>query len=129
MPDVSLFARTFNVAAGACATLLAVGCATVSIPPPTDQIAVADAAVADAVAAGGPEYAVSDFRNAQRKLDRARDALALGEYVTARRYAEDAEVDARLAATRARSTKAVRAADEVQASIRALRDELARAPQ
>ena len=113
MPDVSLFARTFNVAAAACVTLLA----------------VADAAVSDAITAGGPEYAAVDFRNAQRRLDRAHDALALGDYIAARQLAEEAEVDARLAATRARSAKAVRAAAEVQASIRALREELERAPQ
>lgn len=128
MLDTSNFARSIKVAA-ACAALLAAGCATVSGPPPTDQLAVAQAAVSDASSAGGPEYASADYRNAQRKLTGAHAALSVGDNRTARDLAEEAEVDARLAATRARSTKAVRAAAEVQASIRALRDEIARTPQ
>ncbi|HEX6136712.1 MAG TPA: DUF4398 domain-containing protein [Casimicrobiaceae bacterium] len=127
MPDISRFTHPFKFAAAACGALLAVGCATVSGPPPTAQLAVASAAISDAAAAGGPEYAGAEFRDAQRKLDRAHDALAHGDDVAARQLAEEAEADARLAATRARSTKAVRAAAEVQASNRALREELQRA--
>jgi hypothetical protein len=126
MPDNSQFARRFKFATAACMTLLAAGCATVYGPAPTDQLAVADAAVADAASAGGPEYAPVDFQNAQRRLNRAHDALATGDDLTARQLAEEAEVDARLAATRARSAKAVRADAEVQAGIRALRDEVRR---
>ena len=129
MPDISAFARTINIAAAGCIALLAAGCATVSIPAPTARLAVADAAVADAASADAPQYAAADFRNAQRKLNRAHDELAVGNYAGARDLAEEAEVDARLAATRARAAKAARAESEVQASIRALRDELARTPQ
>jgi hypothetical protein len=50
------------------------------------------------------------------------------DYTLARSLAEEAEVDARLAATTARSVKAQRAVDEVYASIRALQDELSRKP-
>ena len=71
-------------------------------------------------------YDAADLRNAQRKLDRAHDEMAQGDYAAAKNLAEEAEVDARLAATRARSDKATRAATEVQASIRALQDEITR---
>jgi hypothetical protein len=127
MQERSSFARQFKIAAAACGALAVVGCATVNGPPPTAELAVANAAISDAVGAGGPEYAGAEFRNAQRKFDRAQDAMALGDNVAARQLAEEAEVDARLAATRARSAKAVHAAAEVQASIRALREEIDRA--
>ena len=104
---------------------LLAGCATVSSPPPS-QLAVARAAVADAQSADAVTYDAADLRNAQRKLDRAHAEAARGDNVAARRLAEEAQVDARLAATRARSDKAVQAAAQVQASIRALEDEIAR---
>jgi hypothetical protein len=128
MSDLSQFARTFNIAGAGCAALLVAACATVT-PAPTARLAVADAAVADAASADAPQYAAADFRNAQRKLNRAHAEAAQGDYAGAQDLAEEAEVDARLAATRARAAKAARAEAEVQASIRALRDEMARTPQ
>ena len=101
------------------------GCASTP-PAPTEQFAVGRAAVADAVSAGGAEFAPGALRSAQDNLDRANAAMAAGRYREARRYAEDAEVDAKLAAATARSRKAERALAEVESGIRALREELAR---
>ncbi len=106
--------------------LAAAGCATT--PPPTEQIAVARSAVADAASAGGPQYATPQFRAARAKLDLAEGAMRVGDYERARLLAEDAEADARLAAAQARSEKAQRAADEVRAGIRALQDAIERQP-
>ena len=110
----------------ALAAMALAGCATT--PAPTEQMAVARAAVADAVSAGGPEYAPGVMRNAQDKLDRGNAAMAAHEYNTARRYAEEAEVDAKLAAVTARSSKAQRAVAELELGIRALKEEVARVP-
>jgi len=93
---------------------------------PTEQMAVASAAVADAVSAGGAEYAPGALVVAQNKLERGNAAIAAREYDDARRLAEEAEVDARLAAVIARSKKAQRAVAEVELGIQALRDEIAR---
>ena len=98
------------------------GCAS-SPPAPTEQFAVGRAAVADAVSAGGAEFAPVALRSAQDNLDRANAAMAAGHYRDARRFAEDAEVDAKLAAATARSRKAERALAEVESGIRALREE------
>jgi hypothetical protein len=68
------------------------------------------------------------LRAAQENIERAERAISAREYARARRLAEDAEVDARLAATKARSIKAQRAVAEVQASVRALQEELERRP-
>ena len=113
--------------AGACviAALLLGACA--SVPAPTEQVAVSRAAVADAVSAGSAEYAPASLRRAQEMLDRSNAAMVSHQYADARRFAEDAEVDARLAAMTARSEKARRAVSEVELSIQALKEELARA--
>ncbi len=103
------------------------GCA--SVPPPKEQIAVSRAAVGDAVGAGGTEYAPVAMRSAQDKLDRALAAQAAGENAQARRLAEEAEVDAKLAETRARSEKAQRAVAELREGIRILQQEIDRRPQ
>lgn len=124
----SRFTRTIKIAGAASVAMLAAGCVTVSTQPTTDALAVADAAVADAVSAEAPQYDAADLANAQRKVTRAHDELAQGNYADARDLAEEAALDARLAATRSRSTKAARAAASVQASIRALDDEIARRP-
>ncbi len=117
------------LAATAVAIVAATGlaaCATT--PPPTGQVAVAKAAIADAVSAGGEQLAPEALHIAQEKLAQADTAMAGRKYADARRLAEEAEVDARLAAVTARSTKAQLAAAELERGIQALKEELARAP-
>ena len=106
------------------ATAVIAGCA--SIPAPTEQLAVSKAAVANAVDAGGTEFAPAEMKTAQDKLDRANQAMAAKDYESARLLAEHAQVDAQLASTKARSAKAQRAALAVQEDSRVLREELDR---
>lgn len=113
------------VGCAALALLALGGCATTSNAP-VEQLAVARSAVNDAASAGSAEYAPVDLRSAQEKLDRANAAMADKRYDDARRYAESAEADAKLAAVTARSAKAQRAVNEVESGIRALREEIAR---
>lgn len=106
------------------------GCVTVATTPaPTERLAVADAAISDAISADASRYDPTDLTIAQRKLARAHDEVAQGNYDDARALAEEAAVDARLAATTARATKAADANAAVQSSIRALGAEIARTPQ
>ena len=126
MDDSTRFARAFGIAA--ITVMAGAGCATISAPPPTDRLAVADAAVADAAGADAAQLAAPELTAAQRKLMRAHQALGASDNAVARELAEEAEVDARLAATHARAVKATRAAAQVQASNQALRDEIARHP-
>jgi hypothetical protein len=106
------------------AAAIVAGCA--SVPAPTEQIAVSKAAVANAVGAGGPEFAPAEMRAAQDKLDRANQAMAAKDYERARWLAEEAQVDAQLAVTKARSAKAQKAAYALQEDSRVLREELNR---
>jgi len=110
----------------ACAAVVLGACA--STPPPTDQIAVSKVAVANAVSAGGAEYAPVELRSAQDKLDAANRSMAKKDYDDARVYAEQAQADARLAETKAESAKARKSAAVMQDDIRVLREELARNP-
>lgn len=99
-------------------------CGTTS-PPPADLTA-AEAAVEQAGDADAAERAPEPFTLAQDKLARAREAAEQEDHTTARRLAEQAEVDARLAAATARSEIAKARAAELRESIRLLREEIER---
>lgn len=107
--------------------LLFAACA--SIPPPTEQIAVSKAAVNSASSAGGNEFAPVALRSAMENMDAAERAMRTEDYLQARQYAEKAQVDAYLAAATARSSKAQRAAGELQEGNRVLRQEIDRKTQ
>lgn len=109
------------------ATVMFAGCA--SIPPPTEQIALAKMAASNASDAGANQLAPAEMQTAENKLDQAIQAMAIEEYEKARQLAEQAEVDAQLAAIKARSTKAQEAAITVQEDIRVLRREIDRKSQ
>ena len=111
-------------ATGLAAAMMA-GCASAP-PAPTEDLAVAKAAVANAADAGGAEFAPAEMRSARDKMDRANLAMGAKDYDLARSLAEQAQVDAQLATTKARSAKAQKAALAVQEDSRVLREELDR---
>lgn len=112
-----LFAVAFSGLFAACA----------SAPPPTEQMALARSAIEDAQGAGAPESAPRELNAARVRLDEARRAGEANDNDVARRLAEEAEADAKLAAAKARSTRATAAVTAVQDSLRTLREELDRA--
>ena len=79
--------------AAACAALVVAGCA--STPPPTEQMAVSKSAIANAVSAGGAEYAPVEMRGAQEKMNSADHAMHKKDYEDARMLAVEAQADAR----------------------------------
>lgn len=117
--------RTALVAVLATALVATLG-ACASVPPPTEQLAVSTAAVAHAVAANGSDPAPAELALARDKLRRANLALAAKDHADARRLADEAQVDALVAEARVESAKAGRAANEVRAASRALREEMGR---
>jgi PBP1b-binding outer membrane lipoprotein LpoB len=106
--------------------LLIAGCSGI---PPTEQIAVSKAAVNTASSAGGTQFAPVPMRTAMEKMDAAEQAMVTKDYPLALRLAEQAQVDAQLAASTARSIKAQNAATELQQSNRVLRQEIDRSTQ
>jgi hypothetical protein len=91
--------------------------------PPTEQVAVARAAVEDAVAAGATELAPLELKTAQDKVEQMAVAMQAHQFDSARRLAEQAQLDAKLAETKARAAKADKAARELEQGISILRRE------
>jgi hypothetical protein len=91
--------------------LLLGGCA--STPPPVGMLGDAERAVAAAQAARADDYAPVELGMAQEQLADARLAMQEGDYAVARGQAEQAEVNAALAAARSRAA-AGRAAVQAQ---------------
>ncbi|GJI98491.1 hypothetical protein RugamoR57_52090 [Duganella caerulea] len=114
--------------ASMCALVALLGlaaCASEKTPAVAD-VAVSREAVANATSAGAADLAPAEMQSAREKLMRANQALAAKDYRTAQDLANQASADAQLAQSKAGSTKATMAADELQQSIRALREELNR---
>ncbi len=80
-------------------SLVLAGCAG---NPPTEQYAVTQSAVNSAVSAGGTEYAAVEMKSAQDKFKQAEIAMHDKKYDEAKRLAEQAEWDARVAERKAR---------------------------
>jgi hypothetical protein len=100
--------------------------ACASTPPPTEQLAVTNAAVARAAGAGGPEYAPAEMGLAREKLNRANVAIAAKDNDRALALLQQSQLDAQLAEAKAEATKAQKAADALAQSSQALREEMAR---
>ncbi len=119
--------QTLQYPSGVLASVLLIaGCSGI---PPTEQIAVSKAAVNTASSAGGTQFAPVPMRTAMEKMDAAEQAMVTKDYPLALRLAEQAQVDAQLAASTARSIKAQNAATELQQSNRVLRQEIDRSTQ
>jgi len=106
--------------------LLLAGCAG---NPPSEQLAVTQSAVDNAVSAGGTEFAAVEMKAAQDKLKQAELQLHEENYEEARRLAEQAEWDARLAERKAEAAKAQKALQNAQQGIQELREESLRGTQ
>lgn len=106
------------------AAIMLSGCATDYAP--VEQMAVARSAINAASSSGANEFAPLLLKSAMEKMEAAEKAMGLNNYNLARQWAEQAQVDAQLAAATARSAKAQKAADALQESSRVLQNELDR---
>lgn len=118
-------ATLFKTSAAVLALVALTACS--STPPPTDQMAVSRSTVNRV----GNEAKV--VANAPVELQRARDKVTMAEkamndknYDMARRYAAEAEADARVAETKAEAADNANTLAQVQASIRGLNTEIER---
>jgi hypothetical protein len=109
---------------GLLSTLALAACS--STPSPDPALAAGAASVEAARAAGAPELAPVEMGSALTRLDRARALANAGQREDAIQWAEQAQADAVLARARADSERSRRALEQVQASTRSLREELAR---
>ena len=99
-------------------------CATAQ--PPVASLSRAELAVRQASESNASQYAPMELQSAREKLDEARLALDAREYERARRLAEQALADTRLAEARAEIESSRQTARDLRLTIEALRDEVAR---
>ena len=85
--------------------------------PPVDALSTADMAVNRALDAKAAELAPLDLRLAREKLDLAKVDMNKEDYVHARRLAEKARADARVAEARSRALSASDSNREVRKTI------------
>jgi hypothetical protein len=102
------------------ASVLLAGCAG---HPPTEQYAVAQSAVNSAVSAGGTEFAAVEMKSAQDKFKQAEIAMHDDSYAEAKRLAEQAEWDARVAERKAQAAKAKKAVQDAHQGVEDIRSE------
>lgn len=107
-------------------SLLLVGCAG---NPPSEQLAVTKSAVNEAVSSGGIEFAAVETKSAQDKLKQAELEVIQKNYEEAKRLAEQAEWDARVAVRKTQAAKADRALKDAEKGIEELRQEGMRSAQ
>jgi uncharacterized lipoprotein YmbA len=107
-------------------SLVLAGCAG---RPPTEQYAVTQSAVNSAVSAGGTEFAAVEMKSAQDKLKQAEMAMHDKKYDEAKRLAEQAEWDARVAERTAQAAKAERAVKDARQGVDEIREDGARTSQ
>ncbi len=97
--------------------------------PPTEQYAVTQSAVNEAVSAGGTEFAAVEMKSAQDKFKQAEIAMHDKKYDEARMLAEQAEWDARIAQRKAQAMKAEQTLKDSQKGVQELRQESQRTVQ
>lgn len=105
------------------APFLLAGCA--SAPDPlVPQIARAETNIENAEQTGAEQFASADLDMARTKLKQAEQAAENGNDATALRLANQAELDARVAAARAEEAEAQAALAEIKQGIETLRQEV-----
>lgn len=96
-------------------------------PVPTDQLAVARNAIDYAVEMGARDHAPGDLQQARDHLAEAERAVEQDENEIARQLALEAEKMARLADRKARTARSRRQVEQLEDTVDALREEIARA--
>jgi hypothetical protein len=89
-------------------------------------LAVSKTAIESATTAGGTEFAPLELKAARDKLEAANQAVANKDYDKAAALASEAQVDAKLAETKALSAKAMKSVAETQDNLRSMLQEINR---
>src|SRR5690606_34784493 len=111
-----------SLLAGTCAVAVLAGCN--SVPAPREQLAVGKASIESAQTAGAAELAPVELNRAREKFAQAQAAMKEERYEVARILAEQADADAKVAYSRANAERSRRAAEEINASLRTLRQQM-----
>jgi hypothetical protein len=121
-----MYARILLAPISAIALACAAGCAAEG-PPANSEITKAQTLVDQADKGPAQHYDATDLQRAHQELTAADTAETAHHYDVARSYAEDAAVDADLAAARGQAGEAQKAAREINSGNDQLRTEADRA--
>jgi Domain of unknown function (DUF4398) len=124
---VGRYTRAAQIGTLGLALLMLAACA--STPPPLEEMAVANAALAHAAGAGSTEGAPAEMALARDKMNRANRAMTAKDHDTALTLAQQVLVDAQLAEAKTEAGKARKSAQALQDASRALREEMSRKTQ
>lgn len=106
-------------------SLASFGCVSNS-QRPVGEIATAKASITLAEQSGAQSHSVEYLTTAQQKIDRATTLADSGEAESARRLANEADIDARVAAAKAQLWKSKESVNEINATLDTLESELNR---
>src|SRR5262245_8652393 len=106
---------------GLAVTLFVAACA--SIPPPNEQMAASRTAIESAEVAGANKTAPVEIAQAREKFTAAQLAANNGDNERARRFAEQALVDAQLAQAKASTAHSREGLEQAENAMRSLREE------
>jgi hypothetical protein len=112
--------RSVGLTAALALVLALAGCAGENVPEA--QLARAQLAVDRAVAAQAGTHAPTEFARAQSQLRAAREAIDEEDYTEARRLADQAEINATLAETRAQAAVETENAEQMRGTVGDLRE-------
>lgn len=98
-------------------------CAHPSNQPPTQLMSQAEVVVREVEQPAPMQVAPLDVRMAREKLDSAKKEMDHKNYTEARRFAEQAMVDAQVAQAKSRADVTKKSSEEAVKSIETLRDE------
>lgn len=101
------------------------GCASPGVPP-VEKISTVEKAIQEARESNATVSAPLELRHAEDKLNEAKAAMKEEEFEKARRLADEALLDAKLAEATARSEKAKKTTQEMRDNIDTLRREVER---
>jgi hypothetical protein len=105
--------------------IISSGCASKNVAY-IESIAGAESAIKEAQSSTATIHAPLDLKLAEDKLSAANAAVKKEEFVEAKRLADEALVDAKLAEAKSLSEKAKKRAREMRDSVEALRQEIQR---
>jgi len=107
------------------AAVISTGCASKGFAP-IKNISDAEMAIKSAKEANATINAPLDIRIAEDKLQTARENIKKDDYVSARRLADEALMDAKLAQEKSRTAKAKKLENQLRETIETLQNEIDR---
>jgi hypothetical protein len=123
MSKVNMFLRLGVLAVPASLTMALTGCGSA---PPRDTLAKAEFAIQDAGRSGAEQYEPELLTSARTKFNRANRAVDDDENDEARRLAQEAIAEARLANAKAAAAKQAKEVEDMKKTIQALKEESSR---